>query len=173
MGRHRADDDGARTLELGKLVAGSPGGEPSTDVVMEAAWEGERRRGGCFLTLAFVLCVLLAAGLGWVWRNAGESDPPPSSPAAVETVTEAASPAPTVTEAASPAPTVTRWRTRPPAAGKAPEPTPVPGPTVTRWRTRAPSPAPAPTVTVFKTRILTPQEENDDPQIPGSPDPWD
>jgi hypothetical protein len=161
MARHVKDDEGPKTLELGKLIAGGHGvhGDPEPD------WEDPPPRR--WPMVVGVLSAALAAYLGWLAADLGELEPRASStpPTAVETVTAEA----------SPGPTVTRWRTRPPAAGKVPEATPVPGPTVTRWRTRLKAPSPAPTVTAWRTRLVTPQEEMDDedPQIPGSPGPGD
>jgi hypothetical protein len=149
MGRHRANDDGPRTVPLGRLVAGGGHhGDP------EPAWDDPPpRRWPVVLALAGVA---LAAWMGWMLADLVTPDPARWSrlPPAVETVT--AEP--------SPAPTVTRWRTRPPAAGKVVTLSPSPAPTVTRWRTRAPEPIP--TVTVFRTRTLAPPAEE-----PGEVDP--
>ena len=160
MGRHRTDDEGPKTLELGKLVAGGHGvhGDPEPD------WEDPPPRR--WPVVVGVLSAALAAYLGWVAADLGELEPRSSGP--LPTAVE------TVTLEPSPAPTVTRWRTRPPAAGKLPEVTPAPGPTVTLWRTRLKTPTPIPTVTAWRTMLTTPQEEmDDDPQIPGSPDAGD
>jgi hypothetical protein len=156
MGRHRTEDEGPRTLELGKLVAGNPGvhGDPEPD------WEDPPPRR--WPVVVYVGSVALAAWMGWGLADILTPEPARSSP--IPTAVE------TVTTDPSPGPTVTHWRTRPPAAGKVQTKTPSPAPTVTRWRTRTSSPAP--TVTVFKMRTPTPQEESsDDPQIPGIPDP--
>lgn len=161
MARHARDDEGPRTLELGKIVAGGHGVHDQK----EPDWEDPPPRR--WLVVVYVGSVALAAWLGWLGADLMTPEPAASSsriPPAVETVT--AEP--------SPAPTVTRWRTRPPAAGKAPEATPRPAPTVTRWLMRTVSPSPAPTVTRWRTAIPTPQEEmSDDPEIPGFPDPGD
>jgi hypothetical protein len=162
MARHVKDDEGPKTLELGKLVAGGGGVHGHK----EPEWDEPRGR-RVWPVVVYVGSTALAAWMGWTLADIMSPDPISSStpPAAVETVTAEA----------SPGPTVTRWRTRPPAAGKVPEATPVPGPTVTRWRTRLEAPSPAPTVTAWRTRLMTPQEEMDDedPQIPGSPGPGD
>jgi hypothetical protein len=157
MARHSRDDEGPRTLELGKIVAGHPGhhGDPEPD------WEDPPPRR--WPVVVYVGSVALAAWMGWLGADLMTPGPAASSSPLQAGVT-------TVTVDPSPAPTVTRWRTRPPAAGKAPEATPAPAPTVTRWRERTSSPSPAPTVTRWRTVTPTPQEEmSDDPEIPGFP----
>lgn len=160
MARHARNDEGPRTLELGKLVAGGAHGD--------GAWENDREPRRVWPWVLAVTTSLVATVLGWSLAGALNPSPPPASSTlpAVETVTQTVEP--------SPAPTVTRWRTRTPSPGKPAVVTltPAPAPTVTRWRTASPSPAP--TVTVVRTRYLpTPQEETDDEitEIPGHPGP--
>lgn len=160
MARHARDDEGSRTLELGKLVAGGAHGD--------GAWENDREPRRIWPAVLTVTASILATALGWSLAGALNPDPPPVSSAVpvVETVTQIVEP--------SPAPTVTRWRTRTPSPGKPAvvtlTPRPAPAVTVTRWRTRTSSPSPVPTVTVVRTKYLTPPGGDDEiTEIPGHP----